>query len=272
MKRRTQKPSYGVAAIKYDAEKVIGEATLQAIGEIVILWNTIEYELDEAIQAAIRLPSDVTTSVRSRISGLEAKADILKECLEPMLYFQGRERELLADTLGDFMTLKSYRDNLVHMRLVGSPKKIQAFTPEKRGARYELPFSRQLVVGVARRMRIFRDEMRLFTWIINLRLMILNSENVRRLTYDPEEWRGVAETTARKEFVRLQGCRKKRQALRPLPEFREEDPPPASWELKMRSEMRLHAESILKAARDAADKKLARLQLRRSSRARHPSA
>ena len=239
-------------------------STLQAIGELVILWNAIEYELDDALQTALRLPSEVTTSVRSRISGLESKADILKECLEPMLHFSGRERQLLSDTLGDFMTLKGYRDNLVHMRLVGNPKNIQAFTPEKRGARYELPFSRQLVVGVTRRFRIFRDEMRLFTWIISLRLMILNSE-YSRLPYDPEEWRGLAERTSRKEFARLQAYRRKRQALRKLPEFRKEDPPPAEWEVKLLSEKRNYAESLLESARKSADLKRSRSKRPQSS-------
>lgn len=257
MKRKTRKPSYGVAAIKYDAEKVVGEDTLQAIGEIVILWNSIEYELDDALQYAIGLSGDVTTSVRSRISGLEAKADILKECLEPTLHFSGQERKLLADTLGDFMVLKGYRDNLVHMRLVGNPRNIQAFTPEKRGARYELPFSKKLVKGVASRLRIFRDEMRRLSWLIHLRLWILNSEQ-SMLPYKPKEMREIAERMARKEFQRLQAYRTRRQDLRPLPEFQGEDPPTPQWEAQLQSEKRLYAESLLKDAREAADRKAAR--------------
>ena len=257
MKRKTQKPSYGIAATKYDAEKVVGDETLKAIGRIVVLWNSIEYELDDALQHTVKLPSEIATSVRSRISGLEAKADILKECLEPMLYFTGNDRKILADTLGDFMILKGFRDNLVHMRLVGSPRNIQAFTPEKRGARYELPFSKQLVLGVASRLRIFRSEMRTFNWLIFLRLGILTSET-SRLPYEPKAMRELCERRARKSFQQLQGYRKRRQALLPLPQFQGGDPPPSQWEVQWLTEKRLSAESLLNDAREAVDRKLVR--------------
>ena len=138
MKRKTTKSDIGT--IIYDAEHAVGASTLQAIGHLVILWNAIEAELDATL-AFTGLPSDLWTTVRSRISGLEAKVDILKEGLH-RLCFEPEEQRLLADTLGDFMVLKGYRDSLIHVRLIGRPRQMTAFGPEKRGARYEILFSR----------------------------------------------------------------------------------------------------------------------------------
>jgi hypothetical protein len=74
--------------------------------------------------------------------------------------FDGEERALLTDTLADFMTLKGYRDSLVHVRLImSSENKMLAFAPEKRGARYEISFSKELMLAVLSRLKIFHREM-----------------------------------------------------------------------------------------------------------------
>jgi hypothetical protein len=250
LKRKTTKPSYGIGGItKFDAEKVVGKGTLQAIGEVVILWNGIEHTLDETLAEATNLPSHLRTTVRSRISGLEAKADILKECLHEALYFCELDRSLLADTLGDFMVLKGYRDNLVHMRLVGRPGLVQAFAPEKRGARYELLFSKRLILAVASRLRLFRTEMRILSFIVFLRHISMYAHNAARLGYKEDEMRELAERTILKDLQRLRAIRTRRLALRPLPEFPAVDRTAKWGVVTMQSEERRAIEAKIEAAR-----------------------
>lgn len=225
VKRKTTKSDIGT--IIYDAEHAVGAPTLQAIGHLVILWNAIEAELDATLTFA-GLPSGLSTSVRSRISGLEAKVDILKEGLDHWC-FEPQERVLLAGTLGDFMTLKGYRDSLIHVRLIGRPRQMTAFGPEKRGARYEILFSKDLVLGIVKRLKIFQGEMHALNTLLSMRLIALNADRIEAMTgFDPEETLIAIERITRKDWKILRGNRKRRLALHPLPEFPEEAPTPPS--------------------------------------------
>lgn len=231
MKRKTTKSD--AHNIIYDGERVLGIRVLQALGELVILWNAIEAEMDAALVYATNMPMDLWTSVRSRISGLEAKRDILKECLDPVLWFQPEEQRLLADTLGDFMTLKGYRDSLVHVRLYRVwqrsgentyKKKLLAFAPEKRGARYEILFSRELLLAVNRRLRLFQKEMHALNTLVSMRFFSIRAENAQAtFGWDSYEQRITIERTTRADWKSLRANRKRRLALPPLPEFPAED-------------------------------------------------
>lgn len=221
LKRKTTKSDIGT--IIYDAEHAVGAPTLQAIGHLVILWNAIEAELDATLTFA-GLPSGLSTSIRSRISGLEAKVDIIKENLDAWC-FEPEERRLMADTLADFMTLKGYRDSLIHVRLIGHPRRMTAFGPEKRGARYEILFSKELILGVLRRLQIFQREIHALNTLISMRLFALNADRIEVVMgYDPEETLISIERITRKDWKTLRVNRRRRQALRPLPEFPEEPP------------------------------------------------
>jgi hypothetical protein len=202
---------------------------------------------------------DLWTSIRSRISGLEAKTDILKECLDPVLWFDPDERRLLADTLGDFMTLKGYRDSLVHARLyrvwgrnrANIPRsKVLAFAPEKRGARYEMLFSKALILAVNKRFRLFQKEMHSLHQLVTMRFFSINAERVNAsFGWDPYEQRIVIERITRKDWKSLRANRKRRQALPPLPEFPAEAPIPPSAGDEVLLRRRRAFEAQIKAAR-----------------------
>jgi len=246
MKRKTQKSDIGT--IIYDAEHAVGAPTLQALGHLVILWNAIEAELDATL-AFTGLPGDLWTTIRSRISGLEAKVDILKEglfrhCFEP------DEQRLLADTLGDFMTLKGYRDSLIHVRLIGRPRQMTAFGPEKRGARYEILFSKKIVLGVVRRLKYFQREMHALNVLMSMRLFALNADRVQAVMgYDRTEQLITIERVTRRDWAALRANRKRRRALPPLPEFPEEAPVEPSAVESLQLKKRRAFEAEIKAAR-----------------------
>jgi hypothetical protein len=246
MKRKTEKSDLGT--IIHDAEHAVGAATLQAIGHLVILWNAIEAELDYTL-AFTGLPSELWTTVRSRISGLEAKVDILKEGL-PRHCFEPDEQRLLADTLGDFMTLKGYRDSLIHVRLIGRPGQMTAFGPEKRGARYEILFSRKLVLGIVMRLKFFQREMHALNTLMTMRLFALNADRIEAtMGFDRKEQLIIIERLARKDWKTLRVNRKKRKALRPLPEFLEESPVEPTAVEDLQFQRRRTFEAQIRAAR-----------------------
>lgn len=232
VKRKTTKTD--AHNIVDDAERTLGASTLQAMGHLVVLWNAIEAELDATLVYATNLPQDLWTSIRSRISGLEAKADILKESLDLVLWFNAEERRLLADTLGDFMTLKGYRDSLVHVRLfrmygVKRRKGILAFAPEKRGARYELLFSKELILAVNRRLRLFQCEMHALNKLVSMRTFSIGADKINAtFGFDPHQTRVIIERITRADWKSLRANRKRRLALAPLPEFPAEVPIPQS--------------------------------------------
>ena len=242
MKRKTNKSDVG--EIVFDAPKAVGTDILQTIGHIVILWNAIETHLDVALVYGTRMPGELWTSVRSRLSGLEAKTDILKECLTPVMKFDPTQRALLADTLADFMILKIYRDSLIHVRLImAGPKKMIAFASEKRGARYEILFSKPLINGILSRFRIFRREMHALNTLISMRGLYLSADGAKgAFGFEPDEVRALIEKITQADWKSLRENRKKRQSLRPLPEFPVEDPTALTKEERLQSAMRRYAE------------------------------
>jgi hypothetical protein len=218
MRRKTTVIQYGHGVINI-ANQVKPEM-LSAFGHVMLVWNLIETELDAALPMALQLPLGLWVGVRSRLSGLEAKTDLMKEALH-LYRLAPDDLQLLIDTVGDFSTLKIHRDSLAHVRLI-DPEAPFAPTVEKRGHTYEVAFSIEVLNLVIEHFDLFRIEM----------LCVYNVISYRWAVDHFGTGGGPGSAEILESFERsipqnlsmLRDYRTRRQSLQQLPKFHAEAP------------------------------------------------
>jgi len=95
-----------------DIRRDVPVAQLAAIGAVHLEWNRVERGLDWALLRALDLPWSDWTDVVSRISGVAAKIEILKNAANTGAAHS--QRGIITETLGGAASLKPYRDAIAH--------------------------------------------------------------------------------------------------------------------------------------------------------------
>jgi hypothetical protein len=95
-----------------DIRRDVSVAQLAAIGAVHLEWNRVERGLDWALLRALDLPWSDWTDVVSRISGVAAKIEILKNAANAGVAHP--HRAIITETLGGAASLKPYRDAIAH--------------------------------------------------------------------------------------------------------------------------------------------------------------
>lgn len=89
------------------------------IGKVAIAYNYAETSIDRCLAVALDLPAGMEMQVTSRINGIDGKIELIKKTATA-LSLPSELRLQVADTLGKtgFSLLKSYRDGVIHARVL----------------------------------------------------------------------------------------------------------------------------------------------------------
>src|SRR5690348_11648845 len=115
MKRpyRSRKIDPGKRSLNLSMEQLAG------IGSVAVSYNRAETAVDRVLSLALDLPVELHQEVLTRINGTEGKITIIKKAAKAIGLPEGLLFPI-ADTLGEngFAKLKSYRDGIIHARVV----------------------------------------------------------------------------------------------------------------------------------------------------------
>jgi hypothetical protein len=209
--RRKWKPEAGTR-IPFDPDirKQLDPEQLQNFAACCLTWNRIENALSVGFAFCLGLPPRMRLSVSSRMSGIEAKYDVVKDSLKKHILLDEKTYATCADTLGTLMTYKRYRDGIVHA-YIHDPMKATAVTTPKKGEFFEALITKDALEAFYQGLMAIFDEM---SWVVE---MIKQTEPLARRG-KPDDRVKIA-TIAELYMGEVSRLQKARKALAPLPEF-----------------------------------------------------
>lgn len=191
----------------------------EQIGTIALCWNNIESLFNYAFDVTLWLPRPVTVEVRSRISGLTAKLEIIKAFIALEGFFLQGERNILSETIGHFDRYRKARDAVIHVRPQSRHVRYgdAAQTFERNGQVYEVLLSNAALETLIQHLDAYQEEMAIIGDVVSERRQEIASRDsksppVREFAKQVQEL-----------LHSLRDHQAKRKSLPPLPEFPEED-------------------------------------------------
>lgn len=157
MKRVIRDRSRYYHEVAYNALTEINPTRLKLIAAVAIEFTSLEAQIDVVLRDLLRLDWD-ETDVTSRINGFDGKVAIIKSVTAASPTLSGEPAKLVASTLGEIGTLKTYRDAVIHAN-IHEPKATMAQTSIKHGKPYEVDISVKTLRALLGRIRGFQMEM-----------------------------------------------------------------------------------------------------------------
>jgi hypothetical protein len=118
MKRRISHRRRGPRA--YDIKKDLSSPLLAALGAVALAWNDVEAMIDLLMCVITRLPHNLWREFTTRINGIDGKFAIIKHAIAST-YGIPASSEMYSefqDTLSAAAECRSYRDSVIHSRIV----------------------------------------------------------------------------------------------------------------------------------------------------------
>lgn len=217
-----------------DVRRDLSANQLELIGAIAIAYNEAEIFLDIMIAIALRLPAPVTAEFSSRVNGVEGKILILKQCVECLCGIDGFS-EALDQTLGKsgFNGLRTYRNTIIHARLINKHNSIGVTNPVK-GAFTEVLLNKTALEGVYNRLIAMATELQYCCrYVRRARELVdfLDQQNTLRAVSrrKPDQLAQIDRACAQTQIegvsdlkellAQVRECQRQRISLPPLPEF-----------------------------------------------------
>jgi hypothetical protein len=195
----------------------VSQDRLALFGAVSLIWNDLEGALDATIGAALDLPEPLWAQITSRINGFDGKCEILVEAARLLHKMPDEHIDLIVDTLGAAKAHKSYRDGIVHAKIL-DPDADTAPTFERRGSVGEVFVTKEAMQNLYERIGWIRSEIEavLFMFVALHDLREAETEDeILQVEQQLKVWN-----------PRLLDRQAQRKALPPLPQFLRESPSP----------------------------------------------
>jgi hypothetical protein len=201
-----------------DPKEAYTTEQLAEVGAIALIWNQIDNFLDFLLHVSLKTPIFVHWEVARRISGSNAKIEILRIYAERANILNDDARKCIKYTLDGIVEYKRYRDDIVHSVPYDIDKGI-AHMFKRHTDLVQTLVTKDALKGLYARMKLILDELR----EIDL-LYRLADENGARAVYpdelDPLERRHIQDVPL--QTARAVEVQKARKSLPPLPRFPDE--------------------------------------------------
>jgi hypothetical protein len=181
-----------------DLKQDLSHDQLAEIGAVAIAYNHTEIMIDRMLAIALNLTVHMHRQVTSRINGVENKIDILKLALSD-LEIPERTQNLIADALGNgaFKRLKSYRDAVVHARILDQTRQLGELI-ERQGKHSEVLLSVEALSRLYDNLVCLQMELASYALIIHHSKLMLDLAE-----HDPERARAPAEASPTRPTLHL---------------------------------------------------------------------
>lgn len=204
---------------------------LATIGGIALAYNDLEGCIDELFFAVSALPKALRLEISTRINGIEGKIEIIK-CGAALAGLVPEDQKQLAEALGRgercFMNLKSYRDAVIHCRVINSIASIGLRT-DRRAKLIDVLLTKDALEYLYQGLVSLRSELREAETLIN------TLRRGRELG-DPKKQPPLRDTP--RTSARFRARRTRRRSVQQPPEF------PSEHELREALNKVLHVEAL----------------------------
>ena len=205
---------------EYSVRTDVDKEQLALIGAICLEWNFIEDMIDFTLFHVWEMDHDASIETSSRIHGIDGKLAIIKQCVRVVKRHPEPIQSVIATTLDAVAEHKTFRDGVIHARLL-DPKSDVAPTSISRGRASEVLISKEALDGLLARLEIISLEM---VAVLNaLGFTFIDNDE-----YDPKPGEPLRRFQA--DIAQVQEHQKRRLALPPLPKFPPEPPVPSKTE------------------------------------------
>src|SRR3990170_468544 len=102
-----------------DINRDLSPEQLAGIGAIALAYNYAESSIDRTLGLALGVVHKLYLPLVTRIGGIDGKIELIKLATADVR-LPSELRDDLAESLGYFTTLKSYRDGIIHARVLDS--------------------------------------------------------------------------------------------------------------------------------------------------------
>jgi hypothetical protein len=195
-----------------DIKKDLSLKQLAGIGAVALAYNEVERNIDGLFFTVTRLSGELQYEVSTRINGIDGKIEIINKGAKS-LGLDEQDLWQLAEALGQgvFGKLKSYRDAVIHARLINASVGIGTVVG-KRAKMSDVLLSESALNCIYSHLIALRDELSRAVTLLGI---------TRTLA-------GVSSNHPSKESLqegkirwspRFRACQVTRSALPPIPEF-----------------------------------------------------
>jgi hypothetical protein len=202
-----------------DIKRDLSSDQLAGIGAVALAYNYVESSLDRALGLALGMGPELRLRLVTRIRS-EDKTELLKLAAADM-NLPSDLREDLAETSSYFLTLKGYRNGIIHARVLDAALGLGEV--RGRGARHwEVLLTKDALDGLYEHLKAVANE--LASWIL---IWYQIRQLMSREADDPE--RSKFEKALLGACSQYQARRTERQSLPKLPEFPSESEMQEAW-------------------------------------------
>ncbi len=210
MKRKHERDSKNKARTG-DIKKDLSTQQLAALGAAALAYNEVERNIELLFFIVSEIPGPMQYEVSTRISGIDAKKDIVLAGAK-YLKLEEQDRAQLGEALGEgiFSKLKQYRNAAVHSRIIDASVGI-GLSIESKARLQEVLLTVSALDALYENLVALAKELNWFANLIGL-LSHLNKHSVTASRESSE--RALATWTER-----VRALRSERKSLPPIPEF-----------------------------------------------------
>ena len=190
-------------------------AQLAGIGAVALAYNYGETAIDRALGLALGIGYKLYLPLVTRINGMDGKIDLLKLAAKEFNLPTNLQSDF-AETLGYFATLKTYREGVIHARVLDADLGLGEVI-ERRARHSEVLLTETALDGLYAHLDAVSHELAcwIVIWLKLRNLTLLDAGDPKRAQIEAD----LLDATAL-----YQSHRNKRLSLPPLPEFPEEPP------------------------------------------------
>jgi hypothetical protein len=213
MKRPRSAATTRPALVSGDIKKDLTKDQLAAVGAISFAYNKAEDRIDDLFGIVTGLSGQTRLEVSTRIHGIDGKMGIILRGAKE-LGVTAEDQGLLEELLGEkgvFGKLKTYRDAVIHSRVIHAPSSI-GLRVERKAKINEVLLSQPALDALYVHLNACCSELTVAASVLHLALAIKNAA-----TGDPS--RAQLEAGRPALSAQLQGCRTQRRSLPPIPKF-----------------------------------------------------
>jgi hypothetical protein len=195
---------------------------LTEIGAITLTWNQIKHFIEWLLLVVLKIPVRLWTAVAARISGVDAKLEILTLRASQSEILTDEARACIKSCFEAVLEYKNYRNAIVHSNIFDIDKGL-AVGGDRRGQAYEVLITIEALNALYERLVIILDE------LPQIDLLFRLADEFEAATIYPQEANPSLMRRNRDVPVmtkRVLQHQARRLALPPLPEFPKEPPTP----------------------------------------------
>lgn len=149
-----------------DVKQNLTQEQLAAIGGVAIAWNEMELFIHFMLGYGLWMPWPLVLEVTTRINGIEGQIEIIRK-LSELHEKMGTDKavsEAVLKSLSGIKECKTYRDAVIHARVLDAPSGIGELI-RKRGKQEEVLLTVEALNGLYERMVLLRNELVSFVLI-----------------------------------------------------------------------------------------------------------